>query len=431
MTVMLALFGSLLIFILMGIPIAISIGLAGLIGLLMISGSGVPLVLVPSQMFAGLDSFALMAIPFFILAGEMMNQAGLTTRIIELADSVVGHIKGGLAHVNVLGSMMMAGVSGSGAADTAAIGTVMIPSMRKKGYGADFSVVLTATASTVGPIIPPSVLFVIYGFLTNTSIGALFLGGAIPGIIMALGLMVTAHFVTKVRDYEQVQKAFSIRRVAVASKHGIVAIIVPFIIVGSIITGVATATEAGVVAVFIALFLGIFVFKTLRSYGKVHAVVEKSVHTTAIIFLILATSAIFSNVLTRVGFQSLVLETLNTLASTPTQMLIAIVGFILILGLFVDVTPILVMFAAPMSAVAAQIGYDPIFFGVVMVISAMIGSVTPPVGGLLLISCGIANIPLTATFKILIPFVLTLVVTLLLIIVFPNVVTFLPSLLMS
>lgn len=413
----------------MGIPVAICIGLAALTTILLVD-IGIPFTLLPSQMFSGMNSFTLMAIPFFILAGEMMNRAGLTIRILNLAEAIVGHIRGGLAHVNILASMLMAGVSGSGAADTAAIGTAMISTMKEKGFKANFAVVVTAASATVGPIIPPSVLFILYGFLTNVSVGKLFLGGIIPGILMGLGLMVTSYIICRKEGYEKSHEKFESKRLLKRTKEGFVALLVPIVIIGSISTGFATATESGVIAVVLAFIIGIL-FRTLNNFETVKNAVISSTHTTAIIFLILATSAIFSNILVRAQFQTVVIDTLQTITSSPTLSLLLIILFIFIMGMFVDVTPILIMFATPLAIVGEQLGFDPVFFGVVIVIASMIGSVTPPVGGLLLISASIGQIPIASTFRILIPFVLTLIFILLIVILIPGTVTLIPNLFMD
>lgn len=421
------LFGSLLLLVALGVPVAFSIGIASLVTLL-VADLDVPLELLPRQMFTGMDSFALMAIPFFILGGELMNEAGLTTRIIQFADAVIGHMKGSLAQVNILSNLMMAGVSGSGAADAAATSTVMLPQMQKAGYDRDFAVSLTACAATVGPIIPPSVLFILYGFLTNVSIGDLFIGGLIPGLVMGMSLMAVTAVLCRKRNYQQSPRPFELQRVVKTGPAGLAALIAPAVIAGSILTGFATATEAGVVVVALAVAYGLFLFRTLHSMSAIIRVVESSIHTTAMVFMIIATSALFSNILTRLRFQQLLLDGLSAISDERWPMLLMMVMVILVLGLVIDVTPLLVMFAIPFSQVAAALGFDPVFFGVVMVIAAMIGSVTPPVGGVLMICAGIGRVPVTATLRVLPPFVAALIAALLLVLLVPATATFLPSL---
>lgn len=423
----LLLFGLLLAMLFLSVPIAVSIGLAAL-GTILITDMAVPLALVPRQMFSGINSYTLMAVPFFIMAGEMMNAAGVTQRIIRLALAVVGHVRGSLAQVNVFGSVMMAGVSGSGAADTAALGTVLIPEMSKKGYDRAYSVAVTAASATIGPIIPPSVLFVVYGSLTNVSVGTLFIAGILPGLLMGALMMVVAYFTSRRHGYQQVTEPFSFNVLGAALLGGLAAMVVPFIIVGAILTGLATATEVGVVAIVVAFLLGLLAFGKFRSWQELGRVIARSVRMSSMILFIIATSGLFANVLTRLRFQDTLLGALTGMSQNPVVILVLIVVSVLLLGLFIDVTPLLIMFAAPLAAVAAQIGYDPIFFGVIVVLTATIGAVTPPVGGYLIIASGIAEIPITSTIRPLIPFWLALLASLAILIAFPGIITALPSL---
>lgn len=423
----LGLFLFLLLFIAIGIPIAVSVALAAL-GTILVTGMDVPLSLVPRQIYAGFDSYTLMAVPFFIMAGEMMNASGVTDRIIRLSLATVGHIRGSLAQVNVFASLLMAGVSGSGAADTAALGTVLIPEMQKKGYDRAYAVAVTASSATVGPIIPPSVLFVIYGSLTGVSVGSLFLGGILPGVLMGALMMVVAYFTSRWHGYQQDPDPFSFSKFASAFLGGLAGMIVPLVIVGSILLGLATATEVGVVALVIGFLLGSLVFGKFRSWRELGDVVIKSVKMSAMIMFIIATSGLFANVLTRLKFQDTLLDALTGFSSNPTIILILIIASLLVLGAFVDVTPLLIMFAGPLFAVSSIIGYDPVFFGVIIVLTATIGAITPPVGGFLIIATGIAKIPLTRAIRHLIPFWGALLVALALLMTFPWVVTFIPSL---
>lgn len=423
----LLLFGLLLGLLFLSVPIAVSIGLAAL-GTIILTDMAVPLSLVPRQMFSGINSYALMAVPFFIMAGEMMNAAGVTQRIIKLALAVVGHVRGSLAQVNVFGSVMMAGISGSGAADTAALGTVLIPEMSRKGYDRAYSVAVTAASATIGPIIPPSVLFVVYGSLTNVSVGTLFLAGILPGLLMGALMMVVAYFTSRRHGYQQETEPFSLAVLGAALLGGLAAMIVPFIIVGAILTGLATATEVGVVAIIVAFLLGLLAFGKFRSWKELWTVIGRSVRMSATILFIIATSGLFANVLTRLRFQDSLLDAFTSVTQNPAIILVLIVISLLILGLFIDVTPLLIMFAAPLAAVASQIGYDPIFFGVIVVLTATIGAVTPPVGGYLIIASGIAEIPITSTVRPLIPFWLALLASLAILIAFPGIITAIPSL---
>lgn len=423
----LLLFVLLLLCLALGIPVAVSVGLAAL-GTILLAGMDVPLTLVPRQIFAGLNSYTLMAVPFFIMAGEMMNASGVTDRIIRLSLAAVGHIRGSLAQVNVFASLLMSGVSGSGAADTAALGTVLIPEMKKEGYAKAYAVAVTTSSATVGPIVPPSVLFVIYGSLTGVSVGSLFLGGILPGVLMGLLMMVVAYFTSRKHGYQQDPNPFSFSYFASALLGGLVAMVVPLAIVGSILFGLATATEVGVVALLIGFLLGALAFGKFRSWHELAEVVTKSVKMSAVIMFIIATSGFFANVLTRLHFQDTLLDSLTSLTNNPTIILVLIVVSLLLLGAFVDVTPLLIMFAGPLFAVSSAIGYDPIFFGVVVVLAATIGAVTPPVGGFLIIASGIAKIPITQAVRPLVPFWGALIIALALLVAFPSIVTLLPSL---
>lgn len=422
-----ALFGFLVVLLILGMPIAVAIGLSAL-GTVVVADLDVPLTLLPHQIFEGINSYSLMAVPFFILAGEMMNAAGVTERIIRLALGLVGHIKGSLAQVNTAGSILMAGVSGSGAADTAALGSVLIPEMEKKGYDRAYAAAITAASATVGPIIPPSVLFVVYGSLTGVSVGDLFLAGIVPGLIMGTTTMVVAYVTSRRRGYQQDPAPFSWSTLGGAALGGAVAGLVPAVIVVSILTGFATATEVGVIAVLTTLVLGLVVFRRLRRLRELASVLGRAIRMSASILFIIATSGLFANVLTRLRFQEGLLDGLAAISSSPTVTLVLIVVSLLLIGCFIDVTPLLVMFAAALATVGEELGHDPVFFGVVVVVTATIGAVTPPVGGYLIIAAGIARIPLTTMVRPLLPFWGALLASLAVVVAFPELATWIPSL---
>jgi len=418
------------IFLVIGVPVAFGIGLSSL-AVIWFTGD-VPLSLVVSKMFAGMDSFPLMAIPFFILTGELSNVSGMTQRIIRLADVLVGHrLRAGLAHVNIVASMIFAGVSGSVVADSAAMGSILIPAMVKSGYHKDYSVAVTATSSTIGALIPPSILMVLYGFLARVSIGKLFLGGALPGLLVGLALMLVAHIIAVRRGYKVVPAKNgedNLRNIMQALKDSFMALLIPFIIIGGIVGGVFTATEAGVIAVVYVLFIGLIVYRTINFKSLEKAFINAAV-TTTIVMLILGVTAIFGNLLARARFQSLLIDTLTHISVDPNVQLLSIMGFLFVLGFFVDVTAVLIMFTPSLALVGQQLGFDPIHFGVVIVMITLIGATTPPVGTLLFLGCGIAGIPLTSVFKIIWPFTLALVTINIVIAFLPQSVLFLPNLL--
>ena len=425
--IVISIFVILLTLIVLGVPIAVSIGLASL-SCIYIFDLGVPLTLLPSQTFAGVDSFPLMAIAFFIFAGELMDKAGITRRILDLADAIVGSLKGGLTYVNVVAAMMMASISGSGTACAAALGVTLIPDMAKRGYSIEYAISLTSCANVLGPIIPPSTLMILYGYYTNTSIARLFLGGVMPGIAIGISLMIVGQVICKRKGFRQEKQPFSKKKFKNALINGWIALLIPAFIFVAIIGGWATASDAGALVCAISLFLGMG-FRTITSIKDVLDAAGKAAHNTCTIFAMLALSGIFSNVLVRARFQSLIVNLMSPLTHSTFATMLTIILFIFLLGMFVDVTPMIIMFAAPFTAVALTAGIDKVHFGVLFTIICMIGAVTPPVGGILFVTTTIAKTPMTQIVPQLIPFVLILVVMTVLMIFFPPIVTALPNLL--
>ena len=406
------------------IPIAFSMALTSLIGLVSLE---IPLKTAITQAFQGVDSFTLMAVPFFILAGNIMGKGGIIGQIINFSNALVGNVRGGLAHVNIVSSMIFSGVSGSGVADSSAIGSMLIPSMVKQGYDKDFSVVVTCTSSTIGPIIPPSIPFVLYGIYTRQSIGRLFLGGVIPGLMIGLGLMLMVHLVCLKRQYDFRQGRASIQKIIAAFFNSIGALIMPFIIIFGIISGVFTATEAGAVAVVYGLLFGLFVTRDLTLKDLPKILIDSAV-MTATVMLIVSMATILSNILARLSFQDMMINSILSITDSPILSALLVMVLLLFLGLFIDATVVLIMFAPILSRLGQQLGFDPIHFGVLMVIVMLIGSITPPVGSMLFVACSIANISIEETFKILLPFFFVLVGVALITLFFPPVATFIPNL---
>jgi C4-dicarboxylate transporter DctM subunit len=419
-----ALFG---IFLVLGMPIVFGIGISSLVALL-VSGQ-IPLSIMVTKIFGGMDSFPLMAIPFFILAGEIMNRSGITERIVEFSADLVGRLRGGLGHVTIVANMILAGVSGSCVADCSATGTLLIPAMVKKGYPVEFSVCLTACASTMGPIIPPSILMILYGSLTGVSIGALFLGGVIPGVIIGLSLMLVVFLQCRARGFGAPMEGGSPRHLGVSLRRAIWALLVPAIILGGILSGVFTATEAGIVAVVYSLIVGLFVLRTLRP-GQLLGILVDSAVTAGMVMLIIGVASVFGYLLTRWHFPDMVLGLLQSISKEPGIILAEIMLFLILLGGFVDVTPMLIMFGPALAAIGAKLGYDPVHFGVVMVLTSLIGAVTPPVATLLFVSCGIARIPLSRIVRPVWVFILPLILVAFLLAYVPPLVTAIPRMLM-
>ena len=422
-----SIFIILLAMILLGVPVAVSIGLSS-VAAITIFQLKLPLTTIAARCFSGIDSYTLMAIPFFVFAGEMMNKAGITKRVLDIADALVGSLKGGLTYVNCLAAMMMASISGSGTACAAALGVSLIPDMEKRGYSKEYAVALTSCANVVGPIIPPSTLFILFAYYTGASVIRLFVGGVLPGICIGLGLMLVGSMICRRKGYRQEAQPFSFKKLGNAFKTGWIAVLVPVFLFLSIVCGWSTPTEAGAIVCALSLILGIM-FKAITSWKDLIDVTKHAAASTCTIFTLLALSGIFSSVLVRARFTDIVSGILTSISSTNFGLMVAIVAFIFVLGMFVDVTPMITMFAAPFAVCATGAGVNLTHFGVVFVLICMVGAVTPPVGGILFVTTTIGQIPMTRIVKMLIPMLIWLFVFTVLIIVFPSIVTFLPNLL--
>ncbi|WP_299655308.1 TRAP transporter large permease [uncultured Jannaschia sp.] len=416
-----------------GMPIAFAVGVASLI-IIAIDPTMIAYI-VTSKFFAGIDSFTLLAIPFFIFAGELCTASGLTARIVRFANVLVGRFfKVGLAYVNILSSMLFAGVSGSITADSAAMGSLLIPSMKKEGYDADYAVAVTATSGTIGALIPPSILMVLYGSLTNLSVGQLFLGGIIPGFIFAVTLMIVATLLGRARGYDfRVSDVDDVsgepywKELLVSFRDASIALIIPVIIVGGIVGGFATPTEAGVLAVACAAIAGMFFYRTL-DWTTIYEASFRTAILTSVVMAIIAFSTLFSDILTRNDFQNWLLGNIELISNNRYVHLSLILLLMFVLGFVLDVTAMLIMFAAPLSAIGLTLGFDPIHYGVIIVMVSLLGACTPPVGTLLLIGCSIAGIPLTRVVGTVAWFVGAQLLVCIFLMFVPEAITFVPNL---
>jgi TRAP-type transport system large permease protein len=423
--VILLLFGLFLLLLALEMPVAFAIGVSS--SAVVLLSERLPPTFIVSKIFAGLDSFPLMAIPFYILAGNLMSEGGLTRKIVDFANALVGHVRGGLAHVVVVAAAIFSGVSGSATADTAAIGSIMIPSMKQRGFHSDFAVALTASACTMGPIIPPSILFIVYGSLAQVSVGQLFLAGFLPGAVMAVMLMAFVYGIARRRGYQRAHAHFAWRRAVETLAGAGWALLVPVIIIGGIVGGLFTPTEAGVIAVVYALFVAMVIQRTVKVTDLRRIFIESAI-MTSIVMLILGPATVFGSLLIRAHFPERVLAVLAGLTTDATLSVFLMMGFILALGFFVDVMVMIIMFAQPFALVAARLGYDPIHFGVVFTLAATIGGITPPVGSLLFVACSIGRIGLTEASRAIWPFVLALTLVTAVLILFPSITTIVPQL---
>ncbi len=419
------LLGLFVLFLAIEMPVAFAIGVSA--SIVVFLSERLPPTFIVSKMFAGLDSFPLMAIPFYILAGNLMSEGGLTRKIVDFANSLVGHLRGGLAHVSIVGAAIFSGVSGSAAADTAAIGSIMIPSMKDRKYDADFAVCVVASACTMGPIIPPSILFIVYGSLVQVSVGQLFLAGFLPGLLMAIMLMAFAHVMVLRRGYPPAHVGFLISRVIETLGKAGWALLVPVIIIGGIVGGLFTPTEAGVIAVVYALIITMLVQRTVRIVDIPRIFIESAL-MTSIVMLILGPATVFGSLLIRARLPDQVIALLGSITGDPTASVFLMLGFVFVIGFFIDAMVMIIMFALPFAQIAAHYGYDPIHFGVVFTLAACIGGIHPPVGSLLFIACSIGKIGLTEGSRAIWPFVLALVLVTVILVLFPSITTIVPQL---
>ena len=413
---------------LLGLPIAVSMGLTAILTFLALGEPGL-LSMVPQRMYAGTTGFPLLAIPFFILAGNLMNTGGMTQRIFRFAQCLVGHIKGGLGHVNVVGSMIFAGMSGSAVADAAGLGMVEIQAMLKAGYDRRFSAAVTAASSTIGPIIPPSIPFVIFGSMTGTSVGRLFLGGFLPGLVMGLALMITVYIVAEQRGYPRERRA-TLRELLDSSLDGAAALGAPIIIIGGILAGIFTPTEAAVVACIYALILGLVVYREIGLADLPRILWETLEHTIRVMFIISAAS-LFGWLLIQQRIPTMIVEGLMALTGQRWVLLLIINGILLILGCFMEGIAIMLLTIPVFMPLVATVGVDPVHFGVMMTLNLMIGLLTPPVGMCLYAVSSISQVPLWPLARELWPYIAALLVSLALITYIPGLVLWIPNLLMG
>jgi len=418
--------GLLVIFFILGIPVCISIGLTCLAVLVYENGlANIPFSLLPLKMMHGINNFPLLAIPFFILAANVMNKGSVTPRIFNFANSLVGHLRGGLGHVNVLASMIFAGMSGTAVADAAGLGALEIRAMRDQGYSLRYSTGITGASSVIGPIIPPSVAMVIYGWLGDESVGALFIGGIVPGVVLALALMLMT-VVLSYRIPMPLQPRPPISDVLRLSKQALLSLMTPIIIVGGIWSGIFTPTESGAVASAYAIFLGVVVYREL-SLKSLLEVFRNTVEFTAIILFIISVAGLYGWLLVRLQIPMTLAENVIRITSEPKILLILLMFFFLIVGCFMSVVESVLIFTPIMVPMVKILGIDPLFFGVFMVITLSVGVITPPFGNVIYVLVGITNQSFERVVWALLPFLIPIFLTILVLIFFPELVTYLPN----
>ena len=419
----------LLFFSLIGMEIAWAIGIAGLgfIFLSQFTESPIPYVLFSQMMVEGIDAFALLAIPLFIFAGELMNVAGVTQRIVRFASAIVGHLHGGLANVGVVANFIMSGISGSALADAAATGTVLLPEMEKRGFPPAFSSAVIASAATVGPIVPPSIIFVMLGAIMEISVGKLFLGGVIPGTIMFLSMFVLTWWICRRKGYPREEKATFVEQ-RVAFFDGILALLAPLIIIGSIVFGIATPTEAAAVAVFYTAFLGFVIYRNMSIWAVLRAAGTTAL-ASSIIMLTVSTSGVFAFIAVQQRLGDILTNAMLAISDNVIVLLLMVNILLLILGMFMEILPILLVLAPILFPLLGSMGVNEVHFGVVIILNLMIGMITPPIGLNLFIISMIGRVGVIEIFRAAIPYFIVLVIVLLVTTYIPVLTLFLPDLL--
>lgn len=418
--ILVALFVLLMI---IGIPIAFVIGIIALLGI--ISLPDIPVVTVPVKMLNGLDSFVLLAVPLFILVANLMNHGQISQKLIDFSLSVVGHIRGGLAHANVLVSMIFAGISGASQADTAGVGKILIPSMKKQGYDTENSVGVTAASSTIGVIIPPSIPMIIYAGLTNASVGALFLVGIIPGILVGLGMMVVVYMFALKKGYPTYERA-SLKKFTKHFVDTFPALLVPVILIGGIVTGIFTATESAAFAAIYTLLIGKFFYKTLK-FKDIPRILQETLSLSSLSLFALAAASALGELMSYYQLSDWVQQFFANNIDSKWIFLIIIIAFFLFIGTFMDAIPAMILFIPVILPVALSFGIDPILLGIVTIMTLAVGLVTPPYGLCLLLAAKIGDLSIERSFVAVLPYIAVVVVVLLAIAFFPEIAFYIPE----
>ena len=423
MTALLA--GIFLITLAFGFPVAICLGLTSFAALW---EKGVMLSVMAQRIFTGIDSFPLMAVPFFVLAGELMNRGGTTRRLIDFANVLVGRIPGGLAHTNIVASMFFGGISGSAVADAAAMGTILVPGMVSKGFQPGFSAAVTAASSTVGPIIPPSIFMVIMGVTTGLSIGGLFAAGILPGLLLGFSMMGLSYFMAIRYHYPRETIPFNFKVMGRAFLSAGPALLAPVIILGGILGGVFTATEAAAVAVLYAFILGFFVYRELSIRDMADIFVQSGT-TTAVLLLIIGMANIFAWVLTAEQIPSRIAQAMLSVTENRYAILLLMNIFLLFIGMFLEGGAAIIILAPTLLAVAKAVGIVPLHFGLVMVLNIVVGLLTPPLGVCLFVVAGVTGLNFSDIIRSILPFLALEIGVLLLVTYLPGLILFIPRLL--
>ncbi|MGB1176198.1 MAG: TRAP transporter large permease [Candidatus Puniceispirillaceae bacterium] len=415
-----------LAFLLLGLPVFFALLAApGL--LLWLNGQERDITLLYRNVYNGMDSFPLMAIPFFMLAGELMNRGGITARLVEFAQAMMGHFRGGLAHVNVLSSMLFAGLSGSAVADTSAIGSMLIPAMEKQGYTRRFSAAITAASSVIGPIIPPSGIMIIYAYVMGESVAALFLAGIVPGILVGVGLMLVVSYMADRYDFPVATRRFTWPERGRASLKAFFPLMTPVIILGGILGGVFTPTEAAAVAVGYAIFIGLFVMKSLR-LGDLPDVLARAATTSAVVLLLVGAAMAFKTVVSLSHAPETLAAMILSVSDNPLILLFLINLLLFIVGMFLDAGPAIIILGPILGPIFVSMGIDPVHFAIIMSVNLTVGLATPPMGLVLFVASSVSGERVESIARAIIPFLLVEIATIFLVTYVPAISMTIPRL---
>ncbi|MGD8388401.1 MAG: TRAP transporter large permease [Desulfobacteraceae bacterium] len=412
---------------LMGMPIGFVMGLTALYGFFYLDNPTL-LTMLSQKFFSGMNSFALLALPFFILAGDIMTKVGLTGRLVDFSNIFFGRFRGGLAQVNIVTSIIFGGISGSAAADTAALGSIFIPSMTDEGYDREFSTAVTVASSIIAPIIPPSMIMVIYGALMGVSIAGLFAAGLVPGLMLGVFLMIYTRFVSKKRNYPKHKEKVTAKRIWVGTKRAVWGLIMPAIILGGILGGVFTPTEAAAIAVGYALFLGLVAYRNL-SLKDLFDLFYRNAVLLGVIGLILSSASILAWLLAAEQIPEMVAKGFLAITHNKYIILLLINLFLIFIGMFMDITASLIILGPILAPLAIDIGVHPLHFGIMMCVNLYIALITPPMGGCLFLAMAISKLNMGQLLKALWPFLLIEFAVLFIVVYIPEVTMFVPRLL--
>ncbi len=418
-------FVSFLVLLIAGVPISISIGASAVLGCLQL---GYPMMVIGQKMVTGIDSYLLIAIPLFILAGNLMNSGKITEKIFNFAKEVVGSIPGGLGHANIVASVIFAGMSGSATADAGGLGTIEMEAMTTNGYDPEFSAGVTAASSVIGPIFPPSIPLIIYGATASVSVAKLFMGGVVPGLVMGVALMILVYIFAIRRKYER--HPFNLRALAKQFVSSILSLVTPVIILLGFTTGIFTPTEASSIAVAYSLVIAWFVYRTLSWKDFKKCLLESAI-TSANTLFIIGTSTLFTYVLVREGVSTKIADFILSISSNPAVILLVINIVLLVLGMFMEPGAILTLMLPVLLPIAKALNLDLVHFGVMMVLNLMIGQVTPPFGVCLFVISDVGKVKLDKLYKAILPFLIPLIIVLFMCTYIPGLVTWLPNLLLG